>query len=100
MPRRVVPIACVLFADSRVTSSSRWSGRISAAFSAMTRLSGVTVTPCPPSFSTSSTKAHGSTTTPLPMTESLPGRTTPEGSRLSLKVTPSMTSVWPALWPP
>src|SRR6185369_6124111 len=45
-------------------------------------------------------RAQGSTTTPLPMTESLPGRTTPEGSRLSLKVVLPMTSVWPALCPP
>ena len=44
--------------------------------------------------------AHGSTTTPLPMTPSLPGRTTPDGSSDSLKVLSPMTSVWPALWPP
>ena len=84
MPRLVVPIAWVLFVVSRDTSSSRCSGRISGALSAMSRLSGVTMTPCPFSFSTSAMKAHGSTTTPLPMTDSLPGRTTPEGSRLSL----------------
>ena len=34
--------------------------------------------------SISSSSAQGSITTPLPMIESLPGRTTPEGSRLSL----------------
>src|SRR5215831_6193240 len=34
------------------------------------------------------------------MTDSLPGRKTPDGSSDSLYVTPSMTSVWPALWPP
>src|SRR4051812_12111259 len=34
------------------------------------------------------------------MMASLPGRTTPEGSSDSLYVTPSITSVWPALWPP
>src|SRR5262245_23611741 len=34
------------------------------------------------------------------MTDSLPSRTTPDGSRESLYVAPSMTRVWPALWPP
>ena len=38
-------------------------------------------------------QAHGSITTPLPMIDSLPGRTTPDGNRLSLKVWPSITSV-------
>src|SRR5262249_45539139 len=42
----------------------------------------------------------GSTTTPLPITDSFPLRTTPEGSSDSLYVTPLMTSVWPALCPP
>ena len=50
--------------------------------------------------SISSSNAQGSTTTPLPITESLPPRTTPDGSRLSLYWTPSTTSVWPALCPP
>src|SRR4051812_34223515 len=34
------------------------------------------------------------------MMASLPGRTTPDGSSDNLYVTPSITSVWPALWPP
>src|ERR1700744_4728524 len=34
------------------------------------------------------------------MTDSLPGRTTPEGSSDNLKVVSPITSVWPALWPP
>src|SRR5579862_2589378 len=34
------------------------------------------------------------------MIDSLPGLTTPEGSRLSLYSTSPMTSVWPALCPP
>src|SRR4051812_9831388 len=100
MPRLVVPIRWVLFADSRASSSSRCKGRISAAFSATSRLSGDTLTPSARTRSTSSANAHGSTTTPLPMTASLPGRTTPEGSSDSLYVTPSMTRVCPALWPP
>src|SRR5438034_8980124 len=44
--------------------------------------------------------AQGSITTPLPMTESLPDLTIPDGSSDNLYVTPSMTRVWPALWPP
>ena len=40
--------------------------------------------PALPGGSISSPSAQGSTTTPLPMTESLPGRTTPEGSSDSL----------------
>jgi hypothetical protein len=47
--------------------------------------------------SISSISAQGSTTTPLPMIATFPGRTTPDGSSDSLYVTPSMTSVWPAL---
>ena len=42
------------------------------------------VSPCPVSFSISSTSAHGSMTTPLPITESLPGLTIPEGKSDSL----------------
>ena len=45
MPRRVVPMRVAAFEDSRIVSSSRCSGRISVVFSAMRRLSGVTVTP-------------------------------------------------------
>ena len=45
--------------------------------------SGVTATPWPRRVSISFSSAQGSTTTPLPMTDSLP-RTRPEGSRLSL----------------
>ena len=59
-------------------------GRISGTFSATSRLSGVTATPIWPIRSISATSAQGSSTTPLPMTLSLPGRTTPEGSSESL----------------
>ncbi len=48
------------------------------------RLSGVTATPCVASRPISASNASGSTTTPLPMTETLPGRTMPEGSSDSL----------------
>ena len=77
-------LALAWAAASRRRSSVPWSGRMSGAFSAISRLSGVTLTPCPRSASISFSSAQGSTTTPLPMIESLPGRTMPEGSRLSL----------------
>jgi hypothetical protein len=54
-------------------SSSRCSGRISTAFSAMRRLSGVISTSWDCSLSISSASAHGSITTPLPITDCLPG---------------------------
>src|SRR5579871_5780728 len=100
MPRRVVPIRSAALADSRMASSSRCSGRISVAFSAMRRFSGVTLTFWVFRCLISSSKACGSSTTPLPITDSLPGRTTPEGSSESLYVVPLMTSVCPALCPP
>ncbi len=84
MPRRVVPMRNAALADSRMASSSRCSGRMSVAFSAMRRLSGVTVMPCFLSWAISSNSACGSSTTPLPMTDSFPGRTTPEGNSDSL----------------
>ncbi|MCY1241442.1 hypothetical protein D9M72_543420 [compost metagenome] len=86
MPRRVVPIFVPLLeaASSRMPSSSRCSDRISVALSAMRRLSGVIAMPCLPSLSISAISACGSMTTPLPMTASLPGRTTPEGRSDSL----------------
>ena len=52
--------------------------------SAMARMSGETETPCALSFSTSALSAQGSSTTPLPITLSLPPRTIPEGSSDSL----------------
>src|SRR4029450_13639560 len=39
-------------------------------------------------------------TTPLPMIDNLPSRTTPDGSNDSLYVEPLITRVCPALWPP
>src|SRR6185312_10304345 len=73
---------------------------MSAAFSAIFRLSGETVTPFSLICSISFSSAQGSMTTPLPMIDSLSGRTTPEGSRLRRYSTLPMTRVWPALWPP
>jgi hypothetical protein len=84
MPRLVVPIFSAEFEVSRKWSSSRCSGRIRVALSAMRRFSGLIATPCVRSRAISSTRCQGSTTTPLPITESLPGRTMPEGSSESL----------------
>jgi hypothetical protein len=84
MPRRVVPTRVSMLEDSRTASSSWCSGKISVAFSAMRKLCGVTSIPCPLRRSISSSSARGSITTPLPITESFPGRTTPDGSRDSL----------------
>ena len=100
MPRPVVPILASPRAVSRARSKAWCNGRMRAAFSATQRLRGLISRPWARTVSISSSSAHGSTTTPFPMIDSLPGRATPEGSRLSLKVTPSMTKVWPALWPP
>src|SRR5579885_2327316 len=100
MPRLVVPMRVAAPSASRSASSSRCSGRISVAFSAIRSLSGVTLIPCLSSCAISSSSACGSTTTPLPMTESLPSRTTPEGRSESLNTALPMTKVWPALWPP
>ena len=88
MPRPVVPILPVPSslpsrACSRARSSSPWSGRISGAFSAIRSVSADDRDPLAAQLSISRSSAQGSTTTPLPMTESLP-RTTPEGSSESL----------------
>ncbi len=52
------------------------------------------------SMSISSSRTWGSTTTPLPMTGTMWSYSTPEGMSWSANVSPSTTSVWPALWPP
>src|SRR5579884_1570347 len=100
MPRLVVPMRVAAPSASRSASSSRCSGRISVAFSAIRSLSGVTLIPCLSSCAISSSSARGSTTTPLPMIESLPSRTTPDGSSESLNTALPITRVCPALWPP
>src|SRR5919204_5538556 len=50
--------------------------------------------------SISSVSTRGSTTTPLPMTHSLPGYRIPLGIRWKAHFWPSRTIVWPALLPP
>ena len=78
------PIAVIALEDSRMESRSRCSGRISVTFSATRRLSGLMATPCAFNFTTSSRNACGSNTTPLPITASFDGRSTPEGNSASL----------------
>jgi hypothetical protein len=97
MPRPVVPILLSLSRSSRARSSAPCDGRINAALSASFKFCGLTSTPLARIASISCISAHGSTTTPLPMIDSLPGRTTPDGSKLSLYSILPMTSVWPAL---
>src|SRR5215218_3216824 len=100
MPRPVVPIRRAPRRSSRARSSAPCDGRISAALSARRSVSGEIASPLPRIVSISASNAQGSTTTPLPMIDSLPGRTTPDGSRLSLYSILPTTSVCPALWPP
>jgi hypothetical protein len=83
MPRCVVPIRPEPLAVSRSASRSRWKGRISGQFSAIWRFSGAIVTLWLRSRAISSRSAHGSRTTPLPISDRVP-RTTPDGSSDSL----------------
>src|SRR3954470_7455560 len=66
---------------------------------ALTR-SPETSTPLARSPSISSLSTRGSTTTPLPITHSLPGWRIPDGMRWKAHFSPSRTIVWPALLPP
>src|SRR5690242_15411653 len=66
---------------------------------ALTR-SPETSTPLARSPSISSLSTLGSTTTPLPITHSLPGYRMPLGMRWKAHFWPSRTIVWPALLPP
>src|SRR4051812_24492927 len=100
MPRPVVPIRRAPRRSSRARSSAPCDGRISAALSARRSVAGEIASPLSRIVSISASNAQGSTTTPLPMIDSLPGRTTPDGSRLSLYSILPTTSVCPALWPP
>ena len=88
MPRRVVPMLSAAFAVSRIASSSPCSGNINVVFSAIRRLSGVTSIPCFLRLAISVSNARGSRTTPLPMTDNFPGRTTPEGKQRELVGSP------------
>ncbi len=88
MPRPVVPIFAVPRRASLALSKAACTGRISAALSEITRLSGPIATPCPRSRVISLTRWNGSITTPLPITDSLPGRTIPDGSSEKLVFNP------------
>ena len=87
-------------ADSWAASISLWKGRTTWARSEMRRLSFVMVTPWPRSSLISSTRPMGSSTTPLPMTQSLSDHRMPEGTRWRIYFFPLAITVWPALLPP
>ena len=85
MPRPVVPMRALPERRSRAAGRGRGGAAGSAARSRRcSRLSRLTSTPWPRSASISASSAQGSSTTPLPMTDSLPGRTTPRGQQAEL----------------
>ena len=81
MPRPVVPIRALPRYRSVTLSRARWYGMIRWAFAEISSRSQDTPRCRRSSISPSSTS--GSTTTPLPMTGTTWGDSTPEGSRCS-----------------
>jgi hypothetical protein len=79
-----VPIFATALELSRARSSSPWIGRIRGVFSAIISFSVVIFTPISAMRAISSSSAQGSSTTPLPMTLSLPSRRIPDGNSDSL----------------
>ena len=96
MPRLVVPILRAPRISSDSASSARWCGRMRCARSEITRLSSI-ATPCPRSSPISFSRAQGSMTMPLPMTQRMPGCRMPEGMRCSTNFFPSTMTVWPGV---
>src|SRR5690606_14260309 len=99
MPRPVVPMANGPLARSRALSSATCDERISG-HAGETRSRSATGTPRATSPAISFASASSDTTTPLPMRLSTPSRRIPDGIRCRTVFSPSITSVWPALWPP
>ena len=97
MPLLVVPILEFPAASSLISSISLWNGSINVAVSEIIKFFSLIITPLDLISSISSKRAHGSITTPLPITEILSFLTIPEGRSLSLYVIPSITNVCPAL---
>ena len=81
MPRPVVPIRALPRYRSVTLSSARWYGVIRCAFADTSSFPQSTPRACSPSISSSST--CGSITTPLPITGTTRGDSTPDGSRCS-----------------
>ena len=98
MPRRVVPMDSLPRRISLWVSISTWYGMIRCAAPEMRRL--LVSTPRSSNWSSSRTSTKGSTTTPLPMMQSVSGYRMPLGMRCSAYVWSPATMVWPALLPP
>ena len=88
MPRSVVPILRRPRCSSESASRPRWCGRMRCARSETTRLSPIS-TPSASSSPVSRSNATGSTTTPLPITQRIPGCRIPEGMRCRTNFLPA-----------
>ncbi len=100
MPKPVVPIARRPARASRARSIARWYGStICASQLSLSRLSSRN-RPRERSVAISSANAIGSTTVPLPITQTLPGCSAPAGISRRMNFSPSTTSVCAALLPP
>src|SRR5882762_2464984 len=100
MPRPVVPIFLRPLFSSRPTSIRLWYGKMTWAFSLTINCCGSTSRPRLFRTSISCESASGSTTTPLPMKQRLPGWSTPLGTRWRTVLVPPTTRVCPAFAPP
>ena len=95
MPRPVVPTLFLPRKRSVTLSIVVWYDAITWALALTTRRD--TSTPRPASRSSSRKSASGDTTTPLAITEVVPGVRMPLGSRWVANFSPFTTIVWPAL---
>src|SRR3954454_15322508 len=98
MPRLVVPISSGPSCTSDCASRMRCPGITGWALPEMRR--PATDRPRLSSSSSSSHSVAGSSTTPLPRMQSLPGSRMPEGSNRNLNVSVPTTTVCPAFEPP
>ena len=98
MPRPVVPTLFLPRKRSVTLSMVVWYDAITCALALTT--SRDTSTPRAASASSSRNRASGETTTPLAITEVVPGVRMPLGRRWVANFSPFTTIVCPALWPP
>ena len=98
MPRPVVPIWFLPRKRSVTLSTVVWYDVIRCAL--LEIVSRLVSTPRALRPSISPRRTAASMTTPLPRTGVTPGVRMPAGSRWSANFSPSMTIVWPALFPP
>ena len=99
MPRLVVPIRRPELALSRTMSSSRWSERISGALSAIRRISGVIDDALRGELFDLLDEVMRIDDDAVADHRELAAHHA-RGDQRELVARPSMTSVWPALWPP